>query len=181
MARLFSLFARGPAPPLADAPPPPGAGTPVPPPAALRRERDELLRRREVGVRDLGGLLLEMVRRDRFRSELLIERAERVVAIEHRINELDSLLASSAAAGRHLRRVPRCECGAPLPPGVHFCSHCGRPAKASPPSSVCDHCGRPLAADANFCAFCGNAVAADLPEEPVEATMAAPPHDGEPS
>jgi hypothetical protein len=26
---------------------------------------------------------------------------------------------------------------------------------------MCSHCSQPLAADANFCAFCGNPVAAD--------------------
>jgi predicted amidophosphoribosyltransferase len=27
---------------------------------------------------------------------------------------------------------------------------------------TCSHCGQPLPADANFCAFCGNAVAAEV-------------------
>jgi Double zinc ribbon len=181
MARLSSLFVRRPAPP----PPEPAsveaeraaAATPppVPPPSAMRRERRGLLRRRELGIRDLGGLLLEMVRRDRFRPELLYERADRVIAIEHRVNELGSLLVSSAAAGRSLHRVPRCACGAPLPPGVHFCSHCGRPARATPPVSVCEHCGQPLPADANFCAFCGNAVVTDFPTGDLGSTIAEAP------
>jgi predicted amidophosphoribosyltransferase len=142
----------------------------------MRRERRDLVQRREVGIRDLGGLLLEMVRRDRFRPELLLERADRVIAVEHRINELDSLLVSSAAAGRHLRRVPRCACGAPLPPGVHFCSHCGRPARTTPPVAACEHCGQPLPAEANFCASCGNAVASDaFGRAGGDDTMVAPP------
>src|SRR5919199_5417187 len=173
MARLSSLFARRPAPPPVDpagveAPPVAAEPARVPPPGEMRRERRELLQRREIGIRDLGGLLLEMVRRDRFKPELLLERADRMIAVEQRINELDSLLVSSQAA-RGLRRVPRCTCGAPLPPGVHFCSHCGRPARTSPPVAACEHCGQPLPAEANFCAFCGNAVATpEFPPEDVE-------------
>src|SRR2546421_3575983 len=86
-------------------------------PSQMRGERAVLIRRREIGIRDVGGLTLEMVRRDRFRLELLLTKADEVVAIEQRINELDSLLSVSRAAGRGLHRVPRCKCGAPIPPG----------------------------------------------------------------
>jgi hypothetical protein len=140
----------------------------------MRRERAALLRRREIAVRDLGGLALEMVRRDRFRADLLIARAEEIVTMERRINELDSLLAASAAAGRGVR-VPHCECGAPLPPGVHFCSHCGRPARTTPPVMTCEHCGQPLPADVNFCPFCGNAVAPEPADAGPEGTMVRTP------
>jgi hypothetical protein len=126
----------------------------------MRRERRALARRREIEIRDVGGLAVEMVRRDRFRPELLIERAGEVLTVEQRLHELDSLLAAEAAV-RGLHHVPHCKCGAPLPPGVHFCSHCGRPAASTPPVSTCAHCGQPLPAETNFCSFCGNAVAAD--------------------
>jgi hypothetical protein len=160
-------FARPAGPP----PPPPSAadGAPsvdpyvhVPPPRRMRRERHSLARRREIEIRDVGGLAVEMVRRDRFRPDLLIERANEVLMIEQRLNEIDALLTASLVAARGpLRTLPRCECGAPLAPGVHFCSHCGRPAPGSRPIAVCSHCGQPLPADANFCAHCGNSAAAD--------------------
>src|SRR5687768_3226779 len=160
-------FARPAGPP----PPPPSAadGAPsvdpyvhVPTPRRMRRERHALARRRAIEIRDVGGLAVEMVRRDRFRPELLIERAGDVLLIEQRLNELDALLMASLVATRGpLRTLPRCECGAPLPPGVHFCSHCGRPAPGSRPVAVCSHCGQPLPAEANFCAYCGNSAAAD--------------------
>jgi len=141
----------------------------------MRRERAELLRRREIGIRDVGGLMLEMARRDRFRPELLLAKADEVLAVEQRINELESLLSASRAAGRRLHRVPRCECGAPIPPGVHFCSHCGRPSPGGPPVIACTHCGHPLPAGANFCAACGNPVAVeDFPDAELDATMAEP-------
>jgi hypothetical protein len=140
-------------------PPPPATGAPASPPV-MARERRALARRREIELRDVGGLTVEMVRRERFRPELLHSRATEVLELEERINELDSLLAAEAAV-RGIRHVPHCRCGAPLAPGVHFCSHCGRPAEGSPPVLACAHCGRALPADVNFCPFCGHAVAAE--------------------
>ncbi len=123
----------------------------------MRRERRALAQRREIEIRDVGGLAVEMVRRERFRPELLVSRAGDVLALEQRLHELDSLLFDSVAA-RELRGAPPCRCGAPLVPGAHFCSHCGRPAPGTPPVVTCDHCRQPVPADANFCAACGNPV-----------------------
>jgi hypothetical protein len=131
-------------------------------PAEMRRERRALARRREVELRDIGGLTVEMVRRDRFNPDLLVSRANEVLLLEQRIHELDALLAAELSVrGLGLRNVPHCKCGAPLPPGVHFCSNCGRPAASAPAVVSCRHCGQPLPAEANFCPFCGNPVAAD--------------------
>jgi Double zinc ribbon len=159
-------------------PPPPGSDVERPPTVAeLRRERRTLARRREIEIRDVGGLTVEMVRRDHFSSELLVERATDVLAVEQRIHELDALLAAEAAV-RGLREVAYCKCGAPLPPGVHFCAHCGRPATTAPAERTCAHCGQSLPAEANFCVFCGHPVAAEeLEEEQAEsagATMVRP-------
>jgi hypothetical protein len=147
----------------------------------MRRERRELTRRRETEIRDVGGLTVEMVRRDRFRPELLLERAGDVLQIEQRLHELDAMLAASVAAARGpLRSVPHCLCGAPLPAGFHFCANCGRPAPGAPPLAVCGHCGQPLPADANFCAVCGNSAATDeLAEDLVDETMVRPWASGE--
>ena len=181
-------FARPAGPP----PPPPSAadGAPpidplvhVPSPRRMRRERHSLARRREIEIRDVGGLAVEMVRRDRFRPDLLIERANDVLMVEQRLNEIDALLMSSVVAARGpLRALPRCQCGAPLPPGVHFCSHCGRPAPGSRPIAVCSHCGQPLPADVNFCAYCGNSAAADqlqTDQDPYNDTIVRPWPAGE--
>jgi predicted amidophosphoribosyltransferase len=112
-------------------------------------------------IRDVGGLAVEMVRRDRFRPELLLERANDVLRLEQRMHELDGFLVALAAAPRGVRTMPTCRCGAPLLPGAHFCSNCGRPSSAAPPVVTCSHCGQPRAAEANFCTFCGNPVAAE--------------------
>ena len=129
----------------------------LPHPGQLRRERRALLRVREERLRDLGGLMLEMFRRDQFRQDLLVERCDELVALDERLQELDTLLAATAS----VRRAPppaRCTCGAPLTWGSHFCANCGRPVTATPPVVACTQCGSAVAADAKFCAVCGSAV-----------------------
>jgi hypothetical protein len=133
----------------------------MPRPSLMRRERRRLARQREIEIRDVGGLAVEMARRNRFRPELLFARANDVLHVEERMHELDGLLMAVAAAPRGLRSLPTCPCGAPLLPGSHFCSNCGRPSGVAPPVLTCSHCGQPLPADTNFCAFCGNAVAGE--------------------
>jgi hypothetical protein len=85
----------------------------------LRRERRGLVRAREATLRDLGGLLVEMYRRGGFRDDLLAERASIVVGIDARLAEIEDLLHAR-------RKVARCECGAPILRGSHFCPNCGR-------------------------------------------------------
>src|SRR5919202_6540971 len=90
----------------------------------LRRERRALLKARETRLRDLGGLLVEMYRRGAFRDDLLQEGCADVVGIDARLAEIDDLLHAR-------RRAPRCECGAPILRGSHFCANCGRPIVAA--------------------------------------------------
>jgi uncharacterized protein YjiS (DUF1127 family) len=102
----------------------------LPPLGRLRRERRELLRFREERIRDLGGLMLEMFRRDQFRRELLIERCGHLVSLEKRIDELDTLIAAAVSRGRTQPAI-RCECGAAVFWGAQFCAHCGRAVERS--------------------------------------------------
>jgi predicted nucleic acid-binding Zn ribbon protein len=120
-------------------------------PGALKRERRALAREREQLVRDLGGIVYEMFRLDRFRVELVTDRCRALVAVDERIDEIDELLSSAG------RRSPRCECGAPIPWGAHFCQNCGRPAGPRP-VVACARCGSPLPADVRFCSSCGSPV-----------------------
>jgi uncharacterized protein YjiS (DUF1127 family) len=123
MPRLPSLRRRPPA--TAETP---GAPAPLrrrlPPPSQLRRDRRALLRLREQRIRDLGGLILEMYRRDQFRQDLLVDRCAELTQIEERLAELDGLLAAASAVRR--RPAARCDCGAPILWGSRFCSSCGR-------------------------------------------------------
>jgi double zinc ribbon protein len=97
---------------------------------------------------------MEMYRREQFREDLLSEHARDIANLEARLHELDSMLAA-AAAGRRTT-ASRCECGAPIIWGSHFCANCGRPVGEQAVVS-CTRCGHPLPADAGFCPSCGKA------------------------
>lgn len=97
----------------------------LPPVGQLRRERRALLSLREDRLRDLGGLMLEMFRRDRFRQDLILERCTELAAIEDRLGELETMVGAALSRGR-ARPAARCECGAPLFWGSRFCAQCGR-------------------------------------------------------
>jgi hypothetical protein len=107
--RGVALFSRKPAAPAA---------------SDLRRERRALLLLREERLRELGGLTLEMYRRDHFNETLVIERCAELVAIEARVSEIDALL--QGARGLRRRGAAICECGAPVLMGARFCPSCGR-------------------------------------------------------
>jgi uncharacterized protein YjiS (DUF1127 family) len=136
----------------------------LPPAGQLRRERRALLQLREARLRDLGGLMLEMFRRDQFRQDLIVERCDELIALDERLQELDTLLAAAVSV-RRAAPAARCACGAPLVWGSHFCANCGRPVAATPPVVGCAQCGSALAADAKFCAVCGHAVALEQQSE----------------
>jgi hypothetical protein len=122
----------------------------------LRRERRALVRTREERIRDLGGLMLEMYRRDQFKQDLLIEQCLEVISLEERLREIDGLLEANAKT-RSANVEGRCTCGAPLQWGSHFCANCGRPV-GEEPVVACPNCGTALPADAQFCASCGTPV-----------------------
>ncbi len=102
----------------------PATTLPTPVPRELRRERKSLLQVREERLRDLGGLALEMYKRDRFNAGLVVERCAELVAIEARVHEIDALLDGSS---RLRRGSATCACGAPFLLGARFCATCGRP------------------------------------------------------
>jgi hypothetical protein len=91
----------------------------------LKRERRALLDVREDRLRDLGGLALEMYKRDRFNAGLVVERCAELVAIEARVQEIDALLDGSARVRRGGAGA-LCICGAPILLGARFCATCGR-------------------------------------------------------
>ena len=124
----------------------------------------------EEKLRDLGGLMLEMYRRDQFRQDLLVERCEELIALDDRLQELDTLLAAAVSV-RRAAPAARCACGAPLMAGSHFCANCGRPVTATPPVIACTNCGTAVTADAKFCAACGHSVG---PEQQLQAAAVEP-------
>jgi predicted nucleic acid-binding Zn ribbon protein len=137
-------------------PPTPPRAPRLPAPGSLRRERRALVRTREERIRDLGGLMLEMYRRDQFKQDLLVEQCLEVISVEERLREIDTMLEATVTARRQGLGV-RCTCGAPITWGSHFCANCGRPVGAEPVVS-CPNCGNAIPADAQFCANCGTPV-----------------------
>ncbi len=104
----------------------------VPPVRDLKRERKALLLIREERLRDLGGLTLEMYKRDRFNAGLVVERCAELVAIEARVQEIDALLDGTVSL--HTGGGAVCKCGAPLLLGARFCATCGQPVGAPLPA-----------------------------------------------
>ena len=102
----------------------------VPPVRDLKRERKALLLVREERLRDLGGLTLEMYKRDRFNAVLVVERCAELVAIEARVQEIDALLDGTVSL--HSGGGAVCKCGAPLLLGARFCATCGQPVGVAP-------------------------------------------------
>ncbi len=77
---------------------------------------------RDEQLRDLGGLILEMFRRNRFNDELVRERCTELVELDRRLAELEDVLR----AATHRAPIRRCECGTEIPPFSRFCPGCGR-------------------------------------------------------
>jgi hypothetical protein len=95
---------------------------PAPAASDLRRERRALLLLREDRLRDLGGLTLEMYRRDQFNETLVVERCAELIAIEARVSEIDAIVSG---AGLRRRQRAICACGAPILIGARYCPSCG--------------------------------------------------------
>jgi predicted nucleic acid-binding Zn ribbon protein len=139
----------------------------------LRRERRALLKFREERLRDLGGLLLEMFRRDHFREDLVRERCQELLEVDDQLAAIDSLLGLSWTPPE----PARCACGAPLGEDARFCATCGR--SVGPAPRHCAACGNGLTEDAAFCTRCGprtdaRAVRKPLPAAELEAAGPGP-------
>lgn len=101
----------------------------------LRKERIELARRYQQLRGDLGGLLIEMARHDRFNHHLLRLKANEAVEVERRAREIDGALSVVATSARQglppgtvaLTGVPCRTCSGVLPADANFCAYCGTP------------------------------------------------------
>lgn len=125
----------------------------------LRRERRRLLRAREQSVRDLGGLALEMVRRDVFKPDLLKRRARDILGLEDSVYDLEDALddARQTTPDPAIGSPTRCLCGVTNERGAAFCSTCGRSLERASAVVTCIHCTTPMPADARYCPSCGMA------------------------
>lgn len=66
-------------------------------PRELRRERQRLELTRERALRDLGGLVVEMARRERMRVDLLADRAAIVIGLSDQLAALDDAMIALPA------------------------------------------------------------------------------------
>src|SRR3954469_24373550 len=115
---------------LVPAPAEPVAEVVAPPakPAVLKRKRRELERRRQRALLDLGGLVVEMSRRERMRVDLLKHRSTVVVQLDAELDAIDEAMAArrpvqQATSPAAATTCPRC--GANVPPDANFCASCG--------------------------------------------------------
>lgn len=111
----------------------------APTPRDLKRERKALILFREDRLRDLGGLALEMYKRDRFDARLVVERCAELVAVEARVQEIDAVLDGSMRVRGGVGAV--CACGAPVLLGARFCATCGRPVGRGSPAAGAEASG----------------------------------------
>jgi len=107
-----------------------------PPALGTHAKLYKLARERDARIRDLGGLTLEMVRRERLNPDLLAAKAGSILELERLVAEIEAPPEEAAAASApesHGTEI-LCACGWALEPGARFCSHCGRPTALAPPS-----------------------------------------------
>lgn len=122
----------------------------------LRRERKRLLRAREQSIRDLGGLALEMVRRDDFRQDVLRRRAADVLGLEASARDVEEALdaAGQSSPSRSTRASAQCICGEQNEESARSCSACGRTLASEGGANPCPDCGASREVDDRFCASC---------------------------
>lgn len=115
----------------------------------LRRRLRYLRRAREVMLRDLGGLVYEMSRRElQDARDLVAAKVQRLAAVDAELHELEAELGPA-----HRETVLR-------EPGI---------------GGTCAACGELHPSDARFCARCGTALHADATPDPTPATVSEPP------
>ncbi len=108
---------------------------------AARRERAQLEQQLAQLRDDIGGLVIEMARRDHFNHALVERRAGEAVAVEQAIVEVEARVALAGQARSTIDAEPAAE-PEPLPSQVTY---------------RCARCGAGLVGDVNFCGFCGAA------------------------
>lgn len=113
MARLFPGISNGSTAP--------EAGVNDDPVMDLQRRRDELNGRVAELQWDLGGLVYEMAVRDRFRMDIVVERAAALQVVEAELSEIERIVALEKT-----RVAGICQhCDAPHSSGASFCWQCG--------------------------------------------------------
>jgi hypothetical protein len=153
-SRLFRRAPREaalPPPPPVESPPAEAATEVIPapekptPPAQLRKQRRELMDRREDVVYHLGGLAYELHRRDMLEERVMRIRADMVAGIDAQVRDIDARIEEMERARREKRDDRR-----------------KRPASEPEPLGYCTVCGSPyIQQEARFCWSCGSPLERD--------------------
>jgi hypothetical protein len=129
--------ASAPAAPTTETPTAPPAPTITPTPAwltrgRLRRRLRYLRAARELGLRDLGGLVFDLHRFDRERPDLVTAKLQALAELDTERRRLEDALGARREFDvlREPGLASCTSCGALLASDARFCSSCGRPAAA---------------------------------------------------
>ena len=125
----------------------------------LRRRLRFLRRARELGFRDIGGLIFDMRRFERNRPDLLDAKLDALLAVDEELRALERLL-DDRRPFHELRE-----------PGISSCARCG--ALHSSEANFCPHCGLQFAGPRAM-GEVGGAIAAPPQPPPAPGEAAAP-------
>jgi hypothetical protein len=116
-----------------------------PSPSQLRRQRKELIDRREVVVYNLGGLAFELHRHALLSEPVMRRRAGDVAVIDAYVRKIDERLAEIDAErqARREERKRRLPGRAKAPAPLGHCIHCAAPY-TEPEARFCWNCGERL-------------------------------------
>jgi hypothetical protein len=115
-------------------------------PGELRRRRKRIVEERELALFHLGGLAVELRRRELLPEGPMRTRADQVAAMDESLHEIDARLEELAAERRERGRRPQREdfsgtvgnclaCRAPFSTGARFCWQCGTRLAPKPPDA----------------------------------------------
>jgi len=131
----------------------------------LRRRLRFLRRTRELGFRDVGGLIFDMRRFARNRPDLLDAKLDALLAVDHELRALERILDDRRSI-HELRE-----------PGISACPRCG--ALHSSDSNFCPQCGLQISGPRAMGELGGSIAAPPepppVPSEPVWSWPSAPP------
>lgn len=125
----------------------------------LEKEKDDRLR-------DLGRLVYDMVRLDKYHPQEVREFCLKIGEVDRQIvlvvEEIKKTQALSSQSGQE-SFITTCDCGAGLSAKQKFCGGCGRdvsaltlqPVLPAEETKPCTSCGFEIKAAANFCGKCG--------------------------
>jgi hypothetical protein len=132
----------------------------------LRNQLRTLEKDKDDRLRDLGRMVYDMVRLDKYQPQEVSEFCRKIGDIDRQIvlveEEIKRAQALSSQSGQE-SFIATCDCGAGLSANQKFCGVCGRevsgltvqPEHSPDKSRLCSSCGSEIKTEAKFCGKCG--------------------------